>query len=409
MSVENNGKDKDVQFLEGYLKENPESILFARLADSYLKMEKIDEAIELCEDGIKKHPYYATGHFVLGKGYMAKNLFEQAEKEFKRVLLFDPKFLAAHKLYGDLMKEIGWENTCEMSYKKILQIDPLDEVARSMVDESVPVDDKAENDEQSTQPATSETATEAIPEPEKQSETKAKPEIDLDVISPMPISPEEEDLLFEEPEPASSADQTEQPIITRIEEETAEIDEKKAEEFSYILDDIFKDEVVAEDSSSKSVNTEKRSTDEMTPSFQKEPENFLSDFQTSKDETKHDEYRSEPELAPSKTEAEFRSDELDTGNVESKANLNEEVREVKTPSVAEAAQDKTSRTAKRKKQGDKIVTPTLGEIYAAQGQYSKAIDVFETLIKKHPDNEFYINKIAALKQKLEASKNESKS
>jgi tetratricopeptide (TPR) repeat protein len=38
---------------------------------------------------------------------------------------------------------------------------------------------------------------------------------------------------------------------------------------------------------------------------------------------------------------------------------------------------------------EKFVTPTLGEIYAAQGQYEKAIDVFEMLSKRHPENEWY--------------------
>ncbi|MFQ5676605.1 MAG: tetratricopeptide repeat protein, partial [bacterium] len=64
----------------------------------------------------------------------------------------------------------------------------------------------------------------------------------------------------------------------------------------------------------------------------------------------------------------------------------------------EQAQPRTK--SLRKKHGDKIVTPTLGEIYAAQGQFAKAIDVFETLRKKHPDNDFYLKKIDLLKRKL---------
>ncbi|MCH6560773.1 hypothetical protein IH799_10530, partial [candidate division KSB1 bacterium] len=62
---------------------------------------------------------------------------------------------------------------------------------------------------------------------------------------------------------------------------------------------------------------------------------------------------------------------------------------------------------RRKANGDKIVTPTLGEIYSAQGQYTKAIDVFETLLKKHPENEFYLKKIDHLKQKLAEVKDAS--
>ena len=92
-----NETETDAEFLEEFFEKNPESVIFARLADTYLKMDKLDIATELCEDGIKKHPYYTTGHFILGKCYLAKKKYELAEKEFKRVLLFDPKFLAAHK------------------------------------------------------------------------------------------------------------------------------------------------------------------------------------------------------------------------------------------------------------------------------------------------------------------------
>ncbi len=54
---------------------------------------------------------------------------------------------------------------------------------------------------------------------------------------------------------------------------------------------------------------------------------------------------------------------------------------------------------------EKFVTPTLGEIYAAQGQYAKAINVFELLLKKHPDNEWYKTKLDYLKNRLTEEEN----
>jgi hypothetical protein len=54
---------------------------------------------------------------------------------------------------------------------------------------------------------------------------------------------------------------------------------------------------------------------------------------------------------------------------------------------------------------EKIVTPTLGEIYAAQGQYTKAIGVFELLCKKEPNNRHYREKIDYLKKRLQETQN----
>ena len=52
-----------IEDLEKRLKTNPKSLLFARLADLYLKADRKEEAIQLCEEGVKNHPSYITGHF----------------------------------------------------------------------------------------------------------------------------------------------------------------------------------------------------------------------------------------------------------------------------------------------------------------------------------------------------------
>lgn len=53
---------------------------------------------------------------------------------------------------------------------------------------------------------------------------------------------------------------------------------------------------------------------------------------------------------------------------------------------------------------EKFVTPTLGEIYAAQGQYVKAIGVFEMLLKKNPENQWYRTKLDYLRKRLDEEK-----
>ncbi len=60
--------------------------------------------------------------------------------------------------------------------------------------------------------------------------------------------------------------------------------------------------------------------------------------------------------------------------------------------------------AHKEKTKEKFVTPTLGEIYAAQGQYAKAISVFELLLKKNPDNEWYKTKLEYLRKRLAEEK-----
>ena len=112
--------------LEKKLKENPQSLVFARLADLYLKEDRVDDAINVCQTGLKGNPTYVTGHFILAKAYMLQNDLEKAESALKKVLNHDRHFISAHKLLGDLMIKLGWENTAITHYKDILNIDPLE-------------------------------------------------------------------------------------------------------------------------------------------------------------------------------------------------------------------------------------------------------------------------------------------
>lgn len=48
----------------------------------------------------------------------------------------------------------------------------------------------------------------------------------------------------------------------------------------------------------------------------------------------------------------------------------------------------------------KIITATLADIYLQQGYLEKAIEIYEKLTKRYPDNEFYRKRCAALKKEL---------
>jgi tetratricopeptide (TPR) repeat protein len=432
--------EKDVQRLEEHIGQNPDSILFARLADAYLSNERVEDAIRLCEDGIKKYPYYTTGHFVLGKGYMADKQFEQAEKEFKRVLLFDPKYLAAHKRYGDLMREIGWENTCETSYKKILEIDPLDDVARSIAGEyvlqgsetddesqaqpdvvatdvSAPPDapeydspdvlaaemadssdatvqqadiDPAENTatpaaEQSDEPVTQPEVTDSPGISASGSEQFREEDLDFGDLGPLPVSQEEEALMFEttDTDNETTEEEPSKPL--------PDLQDSETDEFSYLLDDIFKDEIVDD-----------KPRDRRTAA----PDDAIDDLLAAPDNG--DSYSIDDDTSQATDERVTKVEKP----VSPKRNMAEPVSmresELAPAGVTQASTERKNAPVRTKKTAsEKIVTPTLGEIYFAQGQYGKAIDVFETLLKKYPENEVYLKKISQLKQKLAESKHAS--
>jgi tetratricopeptide (TPR) repeat protein len=80
----------DIEFLAQKLSENPQSPLFARLADLYIGKEQAVEAIKLTEEGVKLFPNYYAGYIVLGKAHLALKEFSKAISAFEKSLKLSP-------------------------------------------------------------------------------------------------------------------------------------------------------------------------------------------------------------------------------------------------------------------------------------------------------------------------------
>jgi hypothetical protein len=383
--------------------------------------------------------------------------------------MFDPKYIAAHKHYGDLMREIGWDNTCEMSYRKILQIDPLDKAVKALVEEFA---NKAKGEKgalSAIRPATKPAKETPQPPP-----IAAPPAIDDDFLTSTgvgegdflryetPSSPEPEKFApieFEQaPEPEYAAAAPEPP--------SRPLPEADDERFSYILDDIFQDEVLDEKPSTpdkpsrpagyppESAEDEFADDEDLNAADWPQPRNDVNQtahlrheppapadhgFDADADVDGVDEASMQAPRLPSKIQAQpvdFDLDfddmppaTIDSGNATPikplPVNLGMEVPEPEdSKAVTRPAPRPGASTRMPVRRGrtladfngdepappsaserEKIVTPTLGEIYAAQGQYTKAIGVFELLSKKEPNNRNYRDKIEYLKKRLQETQN----
>jgi tetratricopeptide (TPR) repeat protein len=432
-------REENIQYLEARLRDNPKSIHFARLADYYLKQGRIDEAIELCLEGINHHPSYVTGNFILAKAYLAKGEREKAEAEYKKVLTHDQQYLAAHRELGDLMAKTGWENKAIMHYKTILRIDPLDEETRQMLRsvsgegriatptvekqkieetpspgakevpsiEGKPEEDwskeledvfsteKTEHADEATTPphdGTSESPTVEIPELEEKTEdveesiTLDIPQDTVEKETPEETSPPavETQLIGDEPvfEPmeGQTAEDTETPVPQKEPEPEAKPGEK---EFSFDIAD------VATEMEEKEEKQEDLSEDTLLDVGEIPPETPTEETPLAP-ETMPD-IESEKEV-PRETPSEEDTTETETPLTATEPESTDEDREPETGAPSE------------EKREAKIVSPTLGEIYAAQGQYAKAIKIYETLVKNNPKDESrYREKIEALQKKLDDS------
>lgn len=108
-------------------------ILFAHLASNLLKSGELDEAIKLCEKGLKKFPTYAQAHYILARCYIRKKLNDEARAELERVLRYDPNHIKAIRDIAGLY----FANESQDLYKEyLMQLFTLDPINENVIQEA---------------------------------------------------------------------------------------------------------------------------------------------------------------------------------------------------------------------------------------------------------------------------------
>lgn len=116
--------EKTTEMLEKRFRKAPDSRLFSRLADAHRKEGNINRAIELCMDGIQKHPDYLTGHLILGRCFFEQQNFNEAFDEFKKVCTLDRHNQIAIKMLADIFVHQKMDKKAGNLYSILNKMDP---------------------------------------------------------------------------------------------------------------------------------------------------------------------------------------------------------------------------------------------------------------------------------------------
>lgn len=243
-----------------------DSILFAHRASEQLTNQAADEALHLCEEGIKRFPFYAEGHYVLARCYQELDRLDEAQAEFERTLVFNPGHLKALKAlaYLKYKKKLGQQGRSIL--EMMVLYDPLNmELVKFL---NGPESDIVIEPQDQTPPAESEALTQteeeifpdtAINEPldETQFILNEQPEedsiISFDVeedFEQMPVTEEdfdlnieEETVLTEESHETTEAEVTEELAI--LENDKIQVSDDTA--MHNMVDELFAEEAPAID------------------------------------------------------------------------------------------------------------------------------------------------------------------
>lgn len=121
-----------------YLKmfqDDPRSKIFAPLAEAYRKVGMIDEAIEICKEGLSANPEFTGGKVALARCYFEKKLHQLAKETLEPLIDRIPDNLIAQKLYADSCLALGFLREALQSYKMLLYFNPADREVAALVQE----------------------------------------------------------------------------------------------------------------------------------------------------------------------------------------------------------------------------------------------------------------------------------
>ncbi|MDA8214704.1 MAG: hypothetical protein M0Z64_05435 [Nitrospiraceae bacterium] len=93
-----------IKRLKERLRQKPASKVFLSLAEELRKKDRMDEAIAVLVNGIKKNPDFIAARLTLGRWYFLSNMIAEAQKEFSEVIKRSPDNIFAGKWLAEVKK-----------------------------------------------------------------------------------------------------------------------------------------------------------------------------------------------------------------------------------------------------------------------------------------------------------------
>jgi tetratricopeptide (TPR) repeat protein len=103
--------------------ENPRRF-FAPLANEYRKAGDFEQAVFICQEYLPQQPGHMSGHIVYGQTLFDMGRDEEAKAVFETALTLDPENLIALKHLGDIARQAGDLEGARNWYQRVLEADP---------------------------------------------------------------------------------------------------------------------------------------------------------------------------------------------------------------------------------------------------------------------------------------------
>jgi tetratricopeptide (TPR) repeat protein len=176
--------EKEIQELRSlfWSDRDPDGRAFAALADAHRKAGDFDQALELLTDGLARHPDFATGHVVAGWLHRARGDDVQAESAFRRVMALDPENISALRGLGFLLADRSRAGEALGVFRRLGELEPRDMEVRARIVELTTLADRG-----GFEPAGPAVPVDTAPPPELSAPAPSAPDIEITPPAPQPV------------------------------------------------------------------------------------------------------------------------------------------------------------------------------------------------------------------------------
>src|SRR5580765_2827426 len=117
------------------IEKDPASIAFAQLAEECRRLGRDQEAIDICRQGLERHPGYLSARVTLGRALLHVGQLDEAQQELDTVLQGAPQNLAALRALGDVHRRRGDLRQAMTLHRAALGLAPNDpELERALAE-----------------------------------------------------------------------------------------------------------------------------------------------------------------------------------------------------------------------------------------------------------------------------------
>lgn len=113
---------------------DPNSQIFAALADAYRKKGVIPKALEVCKKGLEVHPDYASAYVVLAKIFIDQNNFEEADRQIQKAIHAGGRTRSVDLLQSEILIKLGQPNKARVILEKLHKSDPGSDTIKSLLE-----------------------------------------------------------------------------------------------------------------------------------------------------------------------------------------------------------------------------------------------------------------------------------